>query len=499
MFNLKKYFTCPVVHGLLLGASVLFCTNSMAADTAVLGNFNLKPGLFHNTIISEGSFSSDLRSVSTTALSITMVGAVANDPRKSIVPYLQKALTMSNVVKIPAGNWYGGATDASDEANVVKLGSNKTLIFESGAVWHFGQVAGSYLPALAVVSAHDVNIINPKFVWTGALKVSQNGDIRSADLSANPLVSRLGTPDQYRDDVYNSAILVISSANVYIKDLDVSSSSPSNPMLYALFTARTYGGYLVVDGLTANDVNMGCLSQGGDFAIYRHFHIGRMNQDIGSPGHGIYSYVSNSDIYDINDTGEETGNGSTGNVNGQFVSHTVSAKNFDSLIVSGINSRRAEGPLNIALRNGGTESVKINGIKWSDTGSSFSSRAGALYGVNNFKDSSASISISNIDLESKKDISLWAGHWANVSGSNVSLKKSVGRNAVKPYMDGIFSNNNIDVSVFNGGGPDEHVLHSGKPTDFNGNKIRVSAHGFRSSPSMDAGSDFARRNNIDIH
>ena len=415
-------------------------------------------------------------------VSVLDFGAKVGDPTNNVSLAIREALTAHDVVYLPAGDWYGGPASAADEDLVVMMSYGKFVVFEQGARFLFGQSGDTYLPAFAGISGNGWGLINPHFVWTGQIRWSTSGDLQYAVPDPiSPIVTRLGAPNAYQAYIFNAAVVILSSHSVYIENLKIESLDPSRPCLQAISSARTTGGAIIVNGIDLNDTNVGILAQGGDILRVTRIRQGRSNQDIGIPGHAVYSFVTNTFIDDVIDTGEESG----------ALRHsgmTVSYKGEGIFQLSNMNSKRAFGPVGWGTAAGKAEKISLDNIIWTDTETVAldESNVPAIYNAGTPDGNDSSVVFSNVILSTKRDRSLIGGSMKNASG-RLTLRRQDSVATTKPYLFGRFVNCDLDLKLIQRGTFDAKVLRMqpGGATLQANNTLRVAMEGFSSPPVID--------------
>lgn len=404
------------------------------------------------------------------SVSVTDFGAIANTPTSDLSIYLNLALALHNTVRIPAGNWYGGATSAAEESKVVKLGNNQHIICDPGAVIHFGQSGGTYLPFFAAVGVTGWSITGASFVWTGQVVFGQ--DILSAG-DQSVVVARLGAANAMAAVMYNTAICCIETGDFLIKDFSISSADHSKPCNYGISTIRTTGLF-TIDGMTIDDVTVGCMSQGGASAVYKNIYVNGVNQDGGIPGHAIYTFVSNVIIDNVLDSGVERGV--------TFSSHTISYKGEGNLTVSNVISKRAEGVINWTTA-GVNCSYTISNINWSDSVNTYTSINTVIYNSVESYGVNSRVVLSNLNLYTQNDRSLLGGKLQEVTGSSIILKKNTIAGHTSGFMASRFANCNLNLTLIQLGALDcpTITINSGG-TEQSNNIIKMHLVGFNAPP-----------------
>ena len=417
-------------------------------------------------------------------VSILDFGAEEGNPSNNVSLAIKKALASRArvCVKIPAGDWYGGPASAADENLVVMMSFGKFVVCEEGARLFFGQTGDTYLPFFAGISSSGWSIINPHFVWTGQIRWSATGDLQYAVPDPiSPLVTRLGAPNAYQAYIFNSAILALSSHSIYIENMKIESLDPSKPCLQGISTARTNGGAVIVNGIDLNDTNVGILAQGGDVLRVTRIRQGRSNQDIGIPGHALYSFVTNTFVDDVIDTGEESGAlRSSG--------FTVSYKGEGTFQLSNMNSKRAFGPVGWATAAGKAEKITIDNVIWTDTDSVAleESNVPAIYNAGTPDGNDSTVTFNNVILSTKRDRSLLGGSMKNASGK-ITLRRQDSVATTKPFLFGRFVNCDFDLRLIQRGTFDAKFLRMqpGGSTLQANNTLRVAMEGFIAPPVID--------------
>lgn len=408
--------------------------------------------------------------------------AEEGNPSNNVSLAIREALAAHDVVIIPPGDWYGGPASAADEDLVVMMTEGKFVVFEEGARVFFGQTGDTYLPFFAGISSSKWGIINPHFVWTGNIHWSASGDLQYAIPDPiSPLVTRLGAPHAYQAYIFNTAILALSSHSIYIENMKIESLDPSKPCLQGISTARTNGGAIIVNGIDLNDTNVGILAQGGDVLRVTRIRQGRSNQDIGIPGHALYSFVTNTFVDDVIDTGEESGAlRSSG--------FTVSYKGEGTFQLSNMNSKRAFGPVGWATAAGKAEKITIDNVIWTDTDSVAleESNVPAIYNAGTPDGNDSTVTFNNVILSTKRDRSLLGGSMKNASGK-ITLRRQDSVATTKPFLFGRFVNCDFDLKLIQRGTFDAKFLRMqpGGATLQSNNSLRVSMEGFIAPPVID--------------
>ena len=438
----------------------------------------------HTIQIGIGAESLPLKEKVNERVSILDFGAEEGNPANNVSLALKKALASRARVKvvIPCGDWYGGPASAEDENLVVMMTEGKYVVFEEGARVFFGQSGDTYLPFFAGISSSKWAIINPHFVWTGDIHWSASGDLQYAIPDPiSPLVTRLGAPHAYQAYIFNAAILALSSHSIYIENMKIESLDPSKPCLQGISTARTNGGAIIVNGIDLNDTNVGILAQGGDVLRVTRIRQGRSNQDIGIPGHALYSFVTNTFVDDVIDTGEESGAlRSSG--------FTVSYKGEGTFQLSNMNSKRAFGPVGWATAAGKAEKITIDNVIWTDTDSVAleESNVPAIYNAGTPDGNDSTVTFNNVILSTKRDRSLLGGSMKNASGK-ITLRRQDSVATTKPFLFGRFVNCDFDLKLIQRGTFDAKFLRMqpGGATLQSNNSLRVSMDGFIAPPVID--------------
>lgn len=417
-------------------------------------------------------------------VSILDFGAEEGNPANNVSLAIKKALASRTRVQVvvPAGDWYGGPASAADEDLVVMMTEGKYVVFEEGARVFFGQSGDTYLPFFAGISSSKWGIINPHFVWTGQIRWSETGDLQYAVPDPiSPLVSRLGAPHAYQAYIFNTAILALSSHSIYIENMKIESLDPRKPCLQGISTARTNGGAIIVNGIDLNDTNVGILAQGGDVLRVTRIRQGRSNQDIGIPGHAVYSFITNTFIDDVIDTGEESG----------ALRHsgmTVSYKGQGTFQLSNMNSKRAFGPVGWSTAAGKAEKITIDNVIWTDTESVTleESNVPAIYNAGTPDGNDSTVTFNNVILSTKRDRSLLGGSIKNASGK-ITLRREDSVATTKPFLFGRFVNCDLDLKLIQRGTFDAKFLRmqSGGATLQANNTLRVAMEGFIAPPVID--------------
>lgn len=409
-------------------------------------------------------------------------GAEEGNASNNVSLALIKALASHDMVYIPKGNWYGGPASAADENLVVKMATGKHVVFEEGAKFFFGQSGDTYLPAFAGISSSNWSIINPHFVWTGEIRWSVSGDLQYAVPDPiSPLVVRLGAPNAYQAYIFNAAILALSSHSFNITNFKIESLSPSRPVLQGISTARTNGGPVIIDGVDLNDTNVGILAQGGSTMRVLNLRQGRSNQDIGIPGHAIYSFVTDTFIDGVYDTGEETG----------AIRHsgfTISYKGEGTLQLSNLYSKRAFGPVGWATATGKSENISLSNITWLDTESVAldESDVPAIYNAGTPDGNDSRVTFSNVILTTARDRALLGGSIKGATG-NVTLIRKDTVATTKAFLFGRFVGCDLNMKLLQRGTFDAKIyrMQSGGATLLSNNTWRISLGGFISTPVFD--------------
>lgn len=409
-------------------------------------------------------------------------GAVEGDVTNNVSLALIEALAAHDVVHIPKGSWYGGPASAADEHLVVKMSAGKHVVFEEGAKFYFGQSGDTYLPAFAGISSSKWSLINPHFVWTGQIRWSVSGDLQYAVPDPiSPVVTRLGAPHAYQAYIFNAAVVILSSHSVYIENFKIESLDPSRPCLQGISSARTTGGAIIVNGCDLNDTNVGILAQGGDILRVTRLRQGRSNQDIGIPGHALYSFVTHTFVDDVIDTGEETGALRTSGF-------TVSYKGEGTFQMSNVNSRRAFGPVGWATANGKAEKITIDNLVWTDTDTVVleESNVPVIYNAGSPDGDDSMVTFNNVVLSTKRDRALLGGSMHNVTG-RLTLRRQDAVATSKSYLFGRFVGCDLDVKLIQRGAFDAAVyrMQPGGATLLSNNTWRVALDGFNNPPVFD--------------
>ncbi len=429
-----------------------------------------------------GAVSRPLSSKLNERVTVLDFDAEEGNPSNNVSLAIREALAAHDVVIIPPGDWYGGPASAADEDLVVMMTEGKFVVFEEGARVFFGQTGDTYLPFFAGISSSKWGIINPHFVWTGQIRWSDTGDLQYAVPNPiSPLVTRLGAPHAYQAYIFNAAILALSSHSIYIENMKIESLDPSKPCLQGISTARTNGGAITVNGIDLNDTNVGILAQGGDVLRVTRIRQGRSNQDIGIPGHALYSFVTNTFVDDVIDTGEETG----------AIRHsgmTVSYKGEGTFQLSNMNSKRAFGPVGWATATGKAEKITIDNVIWTDTESVTleESNVPAIYNAGTPDGNDSTVTFNNVILSTKRDRSLLGGSIKNASGK-ITLRREDSVATTKPFLFGRFVNCDLDLKLIQRGTFDAKFLRmqSGGATLQANNTLRVAMEGFIAPPVID--------------
>lgn len=454
--------------------------NSLRQDLALSAG----SGTLGTIQVGTGAISRTLKDKVNERVSILDFGAEAGNPSNNVSLALKKALASRTRVKvvIPCGDWYGGPASAADENLVVMMTEGKYVVFEEGARVFFGQSGDTYLPFFAGISSSKWGIINPHFVWTGQIRWSETGDLQYAVPDPiSPLVTRLGAPHAYQASIFNSAILALSSHGFKITNFKIESLDPAHPILQGISTARTYGKPVEVHGVTLDDTNVGILAQGGDTLIVTNIKQGRSNQDIGIPGHAVYSYVSDTYIDGVVDTGEETGSL-------RQSGHTISYKGQGILQLSNVNSKRAFGPVNWSTAAGKAERIVLANIVWTDNPAIPLAADGVpvIYSSGTPDGNDSTVLTSNVVLSTTRDRPMLGGHMRAVSG-DVILRRSDSVSATTPYLDGRFIGCDLNLRLVQRGVFDATVLklRSGGAVALTGSTIRCKLDGFNGPPVID--------------
>ena len=406
-------------------------------------------------------------------------GAKMGDPTNNVSLAIQKALAAGHKVYIPAGVWYGGPASAADESLVIMLKPGDVVEFDPAAYIRFKQNAGTYLPVFAGVKQGGWKLTRPQFIWDGQVIITADGDIRTATVEeSSPSVSRMGTGFAYRVDIYNCAIFAAECGPFEITDFKIVGVSPDRPILNGISTVRTTGVY-VIDGIDVNDVNIGVMAQGGEAARYTRAKAGRLNNDIGIPGHTIYSFVTDVTIDGVIDSGVETGAS-------RASSHTLSWKGNGSLIYTNINSKRGEGPLNFGTAPGSTADIVVSNLVWDDSGAGDAGTVSAIYNSGEAETNKSSISFDNVTLKTSRDRPLLGGSMNDASGSIRLIRKDTSA-PVTAYMHGRFVECDLIILMRQRGAFDAKVLRmqSGGAQSLAGNRLTMPLKGFNTTPSFD--------------
>lgn len=404
------------------------------------------------------------------------------NPENNISLAIIAALAVHNTVHIPPGDWYGGPASAADEYLVVMMREGKRVVFMPGARVFFGQTGTTYLPFFASISETGWAIDNPSFVWTGRIQWSASGDLQYAVPDPiSPLVTRLGAPHAYQAYIFNAAILALSSHGFKITNFKIESLDPSRPILQGISTARTTGKPVEVHGLALDDTNIGIMAQGGDTLIVTNIKQGRSNQDIGIPGHAVYSFVTNTYIDGVIDSGEETGAL-------RQSGYTVSYKGGGVFQLSNVNSKRVFGPVGWATAAGKAERITLTNIVWVDNPAVPVPADGnpVIYNAGTTDGNDSTVLMSNVVLSTTRDRPMLGGHMRAVSG-DITLRRSDSVAATTPYLYGRFIGCDLKLRLVQRGVFDAPVLkmQSGGATLLAGNTLRCKLDGFNGSPVID--------------
>lgn len=316
----------------------------------------------------------------------------------------QKAINKGSIY-IPKGLYY---FDIKNPEESIIIPSNRTLVFEKGATIIFG-MKDIYFPAFVIINSHNVSFKNPSFIWIGKLTFGPGMDnLDSFELSQDS--KRYNTKYAYSNRHYCAAIWCAESRNIHINNFHGESFSKNgNSVIYNWIHAVRVDR-LFIDKCDMNDMLLGVMSQGGNGGKISNITADRMSQDIGIPGHVIYSFRRNCPIDSVTDSGTET------SLTGKRISHTVSIKNRSD--VSNIFSRRSEGVLNVGVDS----SINVTNINWKENIKFPStSKTPKLYLITSAKN--YGIIGRNINLEglSNNVCELFGGKSDNSSFKNVTL------------------------------------------------------------------------------
>ena len=403
-------------------------------------------------------------------LNVLAFGAVGDyDLKKrkgtdNVLPF-QAALKKGSIY-VPKGMYFLNINKSSQS---VAVPSHRKIIFEKGATIVFG-MEGVYYPAFVVTGKEDINFINPSFIWTGRLTYGKGMDNLNSDEESN-LSNRFNTKYEYLNRHYCAAIWLAESNNIVIKGFRGESITRDGKSVIYNWIHAVRVDSLFIDNCRMNDMLLGIMSQGGSSGKISNITANRMSQDVGIPGHVIYSFRINCPIENVFDEGTET------SLNGKLVSHTVSVKNRSD--VKNIKSRRSEGVLNVGVDS----SITISSIVWTEN-LRFPSRSSnpKLYFITSSKNNK--LTVDDIQLEGKTaNVSeLVGGSTNNSIFTNVTLL----RNDVTPQpKHGFFNlkgfNNNFNARLVESGNFCADVIKT-----FNGdsrnNTFNLELVDFTSSP-----------------
>lgn len=407
-------------------------------------------------------------------------GGKVNDPTNNVSLAIQEALAAGHKVYIPAGVWYGGPASAADESLVIMLKPGDVVEFDPAAHIRFKQNTGTYLPVFAGVKQGGWKLVRPQFIWDGQLVITADGDIRTATVEeSSPNLARMGCQYAYRVDIYCCAIFAAECSAFEISDFKIVGVSPDRPILNGISTVRTTGVY-VIDGIDVNDVNIGVMAQGGEAARYTRAKAGRLNNDIGIPGHTIYSFVTDVIVDGVFDPGIETG---VTRASGQ----TVSWKGNGSLIYTNADSKRGAGPFTMFQPTGNySADVVVSNLVWDDSGAGEVGSVAAISSAASAENNKSTIHFENVVLKTSRDRPLLGGSINNASGSIRLIRKDAAAPATS-YMYGRFVECDLIVLMMQRGAFDAKVLRmqSGGAQLLAGNRLTMPLKGFNSTPSFD--------------
>ncbi|MEY8203795.1 MAG: hypothetical protein RPR40_01865, partial [Bermanella sp.] len=230
----------------------------------------------------------------------------------------------------------------------------QTLTFANKAFLRWG-MQGTYYPAIAVVKTNNVSILNPNLIWTGKLVFDPAGDfVSNTDL--NIPANRYGADNTYKGRDHCSGILALESGNLAIKGFNGRSEAGDSTSVIHQWLFASRCDELDVFNMHGDDCVLVILSEGGIGGTLDSISGDRLSQDIGIPGHIIYSFRALATISNVKDGGIESG--ADANLR---ISHTVSQKTGGT-VISGIVSRRAEGPINLSSADG----CVVSDITWEE-------------------------------------------------------------------------------------------------------------------------------------
>lgn len=427
-----------------------------------------------------GSVPRDLKDVLAEWVTPGDFGGKVNDPTNNVSLAIQKALAAGHKVYIPAGVWYGGPASAADESLVIMLKPGDVVEFDPAAHIRFKQNTGTYLPVFAGVKQGGWKLVRPQFIWDGQLVITADGDIRTATVEdSSPNLARMGCQYAYRVDIYCCAIFAAECSAFEISDFKIVGVSPDRPILNGISTVRTTGVY-VIDGIDVNDVNIGVMAQGGEAARYTRAKTGRLNNDIGIPGHTIYSFVKDVVIDGVFDPGIETGVTRTSG-------HTVSWKGNGSLVYTNVNSKRGNGPFSLFQpASAYSADIAVSNLVWEDSGTGTPGNVAAIYSAATAELNTSTIHFENVTLKTSRDRPLLGGSINNASGSIRLIRKDATAPATA-YMSGRFVECDLIVLMMQRGAFDAKVLRmqSGGSQLLAGNRLTMPLKGFNTTPSFD--------------
>lgn len=291
------------------------------------------------------------------SLSVLEEGAEANNASFNNISAFKRAVSRAHTEKrtliIPDGDYY---LDIKSNLDSIKLPTGFRMQFSPRARIIWG-MQDKYYPVFVIANVNDVEINGANFVWTGKLTCGSQGmDFLDDNGSAN-FENRFNTSNAYSNVLYCTGILVLESDSVTISNLrGRSHTGDGHSVIHTWISAARVTNF-VVDTAEVNDCVLGILVQGGDFGRFSNLSGHRLSQDIGIPGHIIYTFMSGVIIENVIDGGIETG------LNKQKqISHSVSCKPVGRADIKGINSKRASGPLNMMSMDCGS----ISDIIWED-------------------------------------------------------------------------------------------------------------------------------------
>lgn len=259
---------------------------------------------------------------------------------------------------IDAGNY---TLTPSSAATTLIIPENTTITCDKDAKIMWGMV-DNYYPAFAITKNNSA-LLNPKLVWTGQIVLGNDfGDIIG---EGGVVDARLGTPNSYIGTVYCSGVAVLNCENAKVSGLRGESISKSaTNVIHSWISAARANNHTFTD-ISGDDCVNVIVSQGASGVnVYDKIRGGRMNQDIGIPGHVVYSYASGIvNVSNIIDTGEET----TVATNRKTM-HTVSMAGTNAILnINNIQSKRYMGALDLRANK---QQFDVSNVVWQNVAES---------------------------------------------------------------------------------------------------------------------------------